>query len=121
MLPKTPVSHCKSNDCHPLGANCLEEEDGYFCQCKPGWKDMGGSEKPGQNCRRIGETDECADSTLNTCHPLATCFNLPVGYKCECNASISYDAAVEDDVKMRGRLCIPCKRSANFINLQLNE
>lgn len=101
--------HCQStalNDCDRSGANCLEQDDGYTCQCKPGFEDVGGPARPGRNCRQ--RINECADPSLNTCHPLATCTDLPDGYKCQCNPN-TYDTAQTDNINLVGRQCIPRK------------
>ncbi|PIO24418.1 hypothetical protein AB205_0021450, partial [Aquarana catesbeiana] len=58
------------------GGSCVNTIGSYTCQCNPGFQY---NEKFG--CVDI---DECADSSLNDCHPLAVCTNGYGSYTCTC-------------------------------------
>jgi len=57
-------------------AKCLDEEDGYNCECKSGFADVSPSPSlPGRACRPI--VNECIDQKLNDCDPRAKCIDQP--------------------------------------------
>lgn len=60
------------------GAQCINTQGGYFCQCPPGYNG-----NPKVACLDI---DECAS---HACGPNAQCKNLPGSYKCECKPGYS--------------------------------
>ncbi|MBT9556991.1 MAG: hypothetical protein IV100_13225 [Myxococcales bacterium] len=57
----------------PIGAACIDTEDGYVCECPPGTID------DGLSCADI---DECAMGTL--CPGQTSCVNAAPGYSCVC-------------------------------------
>lgn len=64
------------SDCHP-DATCNNDANpaSFTCQCDAGF--VG----DGQLCTNI---DECADSELHQCSPLALCTDTPGAYRCAC-------------------------------------
>ncbi|KFD62989.1 hypothetical protein M514_03614 [Trichuris suis] len=72
--------HYQMNNCSRY-ANCIDQEDGYTCQCIPGYHDNN-PRMPGRECTLI--INECQSPNLNDCHPKADCEDLLVGYKCRC-------------------------------------
>ena len=67
---------CDSNTCSVF-AECVadqESENGYYCQCKPGF------DGAGNECVDMNECEE--GSTY--CSPIATCVNLLGHYECKC-------------------------------------
>lgn len=70
------VNECLGGGAKPVcgvGAQCINTQGGYFCQCPPGF-----SGNPKVACLDI---DECAS---HACGPSALCKNTPGSYKCEC-------------------------------------
>lgn len=61
-----------------LGAQCVNTQGGYFCQCPPGYNG-----NPKVACVDV---DECA---AHACGPSAQCTNLAGSYKCECKPGYS--------------------------------
>uniref|UniRef100_A0A8R1EW22 EGF-like domain-containing protein n=1 Tax=Caenorhabditis japonica TaxID=281687 RepID=A0A8R1EW22_CAEJA len=70
------------NDCHPA-AECIDQVQGYTCQCRQGFRDMGDQKHPGRMCKPL--VNECQFPHLNDCHTHATCMDLEEGYECKCN------------------------------------
>lgn len=73
------------NDCHPA-AICSEtqNDEKYTCRCRDGYIDQSPDKinRPGRIC--VEQINECLDRSLNDCHPLAICQDLPDGYTCRC-------------------------------------
>ncbi|XP_059149212.1 uncharacterized protein LOC131936280 [Physella acuta] len=71
-------------DCHEK-ADCLDDEVGYRCACKPGWTGKGvemTSSDPRANGRECIDDDECVAS--HPCPYSATCTNTPGDFYCTC-------------------------------------
>ncbi|CAL1543037.1 unnamed protein product [Lymnaea stagnalis] len=71
------------SDCHP-NAECVDEENGYRCVCKPGWNSKYlplSSENPRANGRECIDDDECAG---HLCPYSAVCTNTPGDFYCTC-------------------------------------
>ena len=60
------------------GAQCVNTQGGYFCQCPPGFNG-----NPKVACLDV---DECAE---HACGPNTQCTNLAGSYKCECKPGYS--------------------------------
>jgi len=77
-LSKNESNPCQANKCS-LYAECVvdsETDEGYYCQCKPGF------DGDGEECYDINECDE--GSTY--CSPIAECRNMIGYYDCICEA-----------------------------------
>lgn len=70
------------NDCH-TAADCIDQVQGYTCQCRDGFKDIGDRRRPGRMCKPM--VNECQYPHLNDCHQNAACIDLEEGYECKCN------------------------------------
>uniref|UniRef100_A0A7E4VNX4 Transmembrane cell adhesion receptor mua-3 n=1 Tax=Panagrellus redivivus TaxID=6233 RepID=A0A7E4VNX4_PANRE len=80
----TVINEClfpQFNDCHP-SAECIDEQKGYSCKCRQGFKDILPS-KPGRQCQPL--VNECQFPHLNDCHQNAHCTDKEEGYDCSCN------------------------------------
>lgn len=78
-----PLNQCDPvNPCGEHGT-CMVSVDklSYTCSCHPGYQE-GSLNALITTCL---DTDECADSSLNTCLLHETCTNQPAGYTCENN------------------------------------
>lgn len=76
---ETAANPCEdqANNCH-IYAECVldpESEQGYYCQCKPGFDGP-----DGLSCVDINECDE----GTTFCSPNARCLNLLGHYECKC-------------------------------------
>uniref|UniRef100_A0AC34QH72 Uncharacterized protein n=1 Tax=Panagrolaimus sp. JU765 TaxID=591449 RepID=A0AC34QH72_9BILA len=80
----TVINEClfpQFNDCHP-SAECIDQQNGYTCRCRQGFKDVLPS-KPGRQCQPL--VNECQFPHLNDCHQNAQCIDKEEGYDCRCN------------------------------------
>ncbi|PIO27189.1 hypothetical protein AB205_0202510, partial [Aquarana catesbeiana] len=74
------INECQdryNNNCDFYGGgSCVNTIGSYTCQCNPGF----------QYSEEFGcvDIDECADSSLNDCNPLAVCTNGYGSYTCTC-------------------------------------
>jgi len=84
-------SFCHSDPCM-MGSNCVDIDNGYLCQCLPGWT--------GQNCSQ--DVDECASSPCQNggiCTTpefnsyLCDCADGWAGVTCDYQCSIELDAS----------------------------
>ena len=99
------------NPCQNGGA-CLNEADGYRCQCPSGYK--------GPEC---ADVDHCAASP---CQNNGTCLNEAGGYRCECPSGYTGPACADvDDCPLvnpcqNGGICVDgvesftCNCATNF-------
>lgn len=85
------------NDCHPA-ADCIDQEHGFTCSCRAGFKDIGDKRKPGRMCKPL--VNECQYPHLNDCHQNAACIDLDEGYECKCNQGF-----VDRSRGRPGRIC----------------
>ncbi|XP_033112621.1 neurogenic locus notch homolog protein 1-like [Anneissia japonica] len=69
--PITHIDYCNVHRC--IHGDCFNENNGYRCQCLPGWK--------GNNCDE--DLDECTE-VLDTCANNGTCVNTEGSYTCTC-------------------------------------
>lgn len=84
--PKNPCDH--QSQCH-IFSECVldpESEQGYYCQCKPGF------DGDGFSCTDINECDE----GTTYCSPNARCLNLLGHYECKCEPPKVGDGRVCD-------------------------
>uniref|UniRef100_A0A158RCP8 VWFA domain-containing protein n=1 Tax=Thelazia callipaeda TaxID=103827 RepID=A0A158RCP8_THECL len=96
----TVINECdfvQMNDCHP-SAECIDEPHSYTCRCKPGFKDISPSDKPGRVCQPY--INECQFPHLNDCHQNAKCIDKEDGYECQCNQGY-----MDRQPQRPGRLC----------------
>ncbi|CAB3403060.1 unnamed protein product [Caenorhabditis bovis] len=105
------------NDCH--AAAICSEVDGpekYTCMCRDGYIDESPDplRRPGRLCRE--KVNECLDRSLNDCHSLATCQDLPNGYTCRCPITTKDQSP---DPRKPGRLCV--QRINECANPSLNS
>ena len=72
----TQVNPCDNNDCNVYAECVLDSgaENGYYCQCKPGF------DGDGMQCNDLNECEE--GSTY--CSPVADCVNMLGYYECKC-------------------------------------
>ncbi|XP_072272969.1 uromodulin-like [Pyxicephalus adspersus] len=73
------INECQesfSNNCLYNSYSCVNTIGSYYCTCVTGYQ-----YKEEFGCVDI---DECANSTLNDCHPLAVCSNGLGSYTCTC-------------------------------------
>ncbi|VDN07984.1 unnamed protein product [Thelazia callipaeda] len=79
------VNECSNPNLHNCSrfADCIDQEDGYICRCKPGYHDNN-PYKPGTDCTFI--LNECESQTLNNCDRNAKCIDTNNGFRCECIA-----------------------------------
>ena len=75
-LQDTTPNPCDLNECS-IYAECVldaDSENGYYCQCKPGF------DGDGKECSDLNECEEGA----TYCSPNAQCYNLLGYYECKC-------------------------------------
>ena len=73
---ETQPDPCENNDCS-VYAECVLDvgsENGYYCQCKPGF------DGDGTKCNDLNECEEGS----SYCSPVAECVNLLGYYDCKC-------------------------------------
>nr|CDJ97533.1 EGF and von Willebrand factor and SEA domain containing protein [Haemonchus contortus] len=93
------------NGCHK-DANCIDKQEGYTCECKPGFADISPdrTNKPGRICRKT--SNECGQRETYgvDCDPNAACVDTPEGFQCVCQPGF---ADVSTSVsKLPGRKCV---------------
>ncbi|VDO52382.1 unnamed protein product [Haemonchus placei] len=93
------------NGCHK-DANCIDKQEGYTCECKPGFADVSPdrTNKPGRICRKT--SNECGQRETYgvDCDPNAACVDTPEGFQCVCQPGF---ADVSTSVsKLPGRKCV---------------
>ncbi|KAJ1374159.1 Transmembrane matrix receptor MUP-4 [Parelaphostrongylus tenuis] len=73
------------NTCHK-DAKCIDKENGYTCECNPGFADVSTDRvnKPGRICKKTD--NECGQRKTYgvDCDPNAACVDTPEGYQCVC-------------------------------------
>uniref|UniRef100_A0A0N4ZF68 Transmembrane matrix receptor MUP-4 n=1 Tax=Parastrongyloides trichosuri TaxID=131310 RepID=A0A0N4ZF68_PARTI len=108
------ICHDKSKfDCH-VSAICIESEEfpeKYTCKCRNGYVDENES-RPGRQCKEL--INECLQSNLNDCDPVATCTDLPNGYTCQCPLETK---DISTDLNKPGRKCFPLINECNIPQL----
>ncbi|CAJ0578738.1 unnamed protein product, partial [Mesorhabditis spiculigera] len=105
---KARINECANKqryevDCSE-NAICVDREDGYSCQCRPGFADVSASYNrlPGRRC--IEAINECMDPTLNDCSKNAICEDAKESYICTCRAGY-VDASPSPKI-YPGRVCM---------------
>ncbi|KJH45793.1 EGF-like domain protein [Dictyocaulus viviparus] len=93
------------NSCHK-DAKCIDKEDGYTCECNPGFADVSTDRvnKPGRICRKTN--DECGQKETYgvDCDINAACVDTPEGFQCVCQPGF---ADISSSVsKLPGRKCV---------------
>ncbi|CAJ0943046.1 unnamed protein product, partial [Mesorhabditis belari] len=85
-------------------AICVDREDGYSCQCRPGFADVSAiyNRLPGRKC--IEAINECLDPVLNDCSKNAVCEDAKEGFICTCRTGY-VDASPTPKV-YPGRVCM---------------
>lgn len=103
------ASPCDTNECSVF-AECVndpESEEGYYCQCKPGF------DGDGKQCSDINECEEGS----SYCSPVAQCINL-LGYsECKCNPPRVGDGRVCEwpENTSANEVCARCDSNARCI------
>jgi hypothetical protein len=109
-LSKNESNPCQANKCS-LYAECVvdsETDEGYYCQCKPGF------DGDGEECHDMNECDE--GSTY--CSPIAECRNMIGYYDCICEAPKVGDGrtcAWPDQNEQGAEVCERCDRNAHCV------
>lgn len=99
---------CDSNDCS-IFAECIndsEAENGYYCQCKPGF------DGDGTECADI---DECKEGTTY-CSDSAQCVNLLGYYECKCLLPRVGDGRICELPEQNENFCSRCHSNARCIS-----
>ncbi|KAI1731796.1 calcium-binding EGF domain-containing protein [Ditylenchus destructor] len=128
------INECETrlSDCS-ADADCIDQAEGYTCQCKSGFADVSPeNSKPGRLCRRrVNEcakpqafgvdcdsnavcvdteegyscrsVNECLDQKLNDCAENAICEDAKEGYTCACPTG--YVDASPNSTQYPGRVC----------------
>lgn len=103
------VNECKNaslNECS-LNALCVDEPDGYHCECAPGFVDLSPEGLLGRVCESPPppKPHPCEVAELNNCHAQAVCLQLDEDqFSCRCNPGFqdrSPNLAAEP-----GRICV---------------
>lgn len=100
------INECEDsrlNDCSQ-DAECIDQAEGFVCQCKTGFADVSPQGKTGMLCRR--RMNECArPSDFNVdCDSNAVCVDTEEGFSCRCRPGFA-DIS-ESFNKFPGRKCI---------------
>uniref|UniRef100_A0A0K0DXB5 Phosphoglycerate mutase (2,3-diphosphoglycerate-independent) n=1 Tax=Strongyloides stercoralis TaxID=6248 RepID=A0A0K0DXB5_STRER len=92
------------NDCGD-NAYCIDQEEGYTCQCNPGFVDLSSDVyRPGRVC--VKKVNECASPKIYNvdCHKNADCHDTDDSYKCICRTG--YEDLSSEYSKLPGRECV---------------
>lgn len=97
-------------------AICVDKDDGYSCQCRPGFADVSASFRrlPGRRC--VEAVNECLDKELNDCSENAICEDAKEGYFCRCRQG--YVDVSPNATHYAGRLC---KKPIEKVRLFISE
>ena len=81
QLSQLSTNHCAGSPCHN-GGTCINNSNGFVCQCKAGWT--------GSTCSE--DLNECADPSLSgvICQNGGQCENRPPPTRFSCNCSPEY-------------------------------
>ncbi|VDM79491.1 unnamed protein product [Strongylus vulgaris] len=84
-------------------AICVDTDDSYTCQCRPGFADISAAfnRLPGRRC--IEAVNECLSKELNDCSEFAFCEDAKEGYVCSCRPG--YVDASPNATHYPGRVC----------------
>ena len=108
-LEKEP-NLCESSNCS-IYAECVvdsESDDGFYCQCKPGF------DGDGYDCKDINECDEGP----TFCSPIAECNNFLGYYECLCSPPKIGDGRTcnwDTEEKETNGLCKRCDKNADCL------
>ncbi|OZC08479.1 hypothetical protein X798_04540 [Onchocerca flexuosa] len=91
------------NDC-ASDADCIDQADGYTCQCKNGFADISPPDKPGRICRT--RVNECAEPQKYhvDCDPNAVCIDTDEEYTCSCRPGFADISSSFE--RLPGRRCV---------------
>lgn len=107
MLFSIDINECletRQNLC-PVRSQCENTQGSYKCNCDEGFEPI-----PNRNGDlRCQDIDECTQTNgegeaLHNCHPMATCFDRPVGsFTCVCNMKQYFEG---DGVSCKGTIYV---------------
>jgi hypothetical protein len=76
------VDECSlgSHNCDPVGADCINTEGSFECECRLGFRDAANFTTPGVECPDV---DECFENSYD-CFVRARCDNVVGSFTCTC-------------------------------------
>ncbi|KIH62811.1 calcium binding EGF domain protein [Ancylostoma duodenale] len=106
-LCRARVNECSNKEKYHVdcdeNAICVDTDDSFTCQCRPGFADISAAfnRLPGRRC--IEAINECSSKQLNDCSEFALCEDAKEGYVCSCRSG--YVDASPNATHYPGRVC----------------
>ncbi|KAK6027850.1 EGF-like domain protein, partial [Ostertagia ostertagi] len=106
-LCKARINECSNKEKYRVdcdeNAICVDTDDSFTCQCRPGFADISAAfnRLPGRRC--IEAINECSIKGLNDCSEFALCEDAKEGYVCSCRNG--YVDASPNATHYPGRVC----------------
>ncbi|KAK6743395.1 hypothetical protein RB195_010571 [Necator americanus] len=106
-LCKARVNECSNKEKYRIdcdeNAICVDTDESFTCQCRPGFADISAAfnRLPGRRC--IEAINECSARSLNDCSEFALCEDAKEGYVCSCRSG--YVDASPNATHYPGRVC----------------
>uniref|UniRef100_A0A158PBM6 EGF-like domain-containing protein n=1 Tax=Angiostrongylus cantonensis TaxID=6313 RepID=A0A158PBM6_ANGCA len=104
---KPRINECSNKEKYHVdcdeNAICIDTDDSFNCQCRPGFADISAAfnRLPGRRC--IEAVNECSVKSLNDCSEFAFCEDAKEGYVCSCR--VGYVDASPNVTHYPGRIC----------------
>lgn len=104
---KPRINECSNKEKYHVdcddNAICIDTDDSFSCQCRPGFADISVAfnRLPGRRC--IEAVNECSVKSLNDCSEFALCEDAKEGYVCSCRPG--YVDASPNVTHYPGRVC----------------